>query len=316
MEESEQYLDLKEKWFQISESFKEELDEVWGKDWGVSSEVGKLESVLLRRPGKEVDAVRDPEKWRWADTVDPEKMRNQHDRLAQCYRDHGATVHYVENQREDRPNGLYMRDLVFMTPEGAIVCRPAIEARMGEQEAVARALADLGVPILRTIHGNGVFEGACAMWVDEDTVMLGWGNRANEEGINQVKDTLEYLGVEDFIDYHIPFGHAHIDGIINLVDRRTAVMFPWQTSHHVWEELKSRGFDLLAAPSIPEVKHNFAINAVALEPGKVVLPSGSPEMEEMLDGKGIEVISLQMDEIMKGRGGPHCMTVPLKRQTA
>lgn len=309
-----EYLDYEERWFQTQQDFKEELKDVWGKDWGVSSEIGKLEAVLLRRPGKEVENVNNPEKWRWAEQVNPEKMRSQHDDLADVYRDNGADVYYVENQREDRPNAVFMRDLVFMTPEGAILCRPAIEVRSGEQEAVAKTLSDLGVPILHTVHGKGVFEGACAMWVDDSTVMLGEGVRANEEGLKQVKNTLSYIGVEEFIHYNIPFGHAHIDGIINFADRDVAVIFPWQTSYNIWKKLKEKGYTVIEAPSIDEVKLNSATNFVALEPGKVVIPEGSPKMEKALAQEGITAIPVDISEIQKARGGPHCMTAFLKRR--
>ena len=50
-----------------------------------------------------------------------------------------------------------------MTPEGAIVCRPGISARRGEERFAAQTLSKLGVPIIRTINGGGIFDGACAM---------------------------------------------------------------------------------------------------------------------------------------------------------
>ena len=37
---------------------------------------------------------------------------------------------------------------------------------------VARRLADLGIPILRTIRGSGTFEGADAAWLDPHTLLL------------------------------------------------------------------------------------------------------------------------------------------------
>jgi N-dimethylarginine dimethylaminohydrolase len=114
--------------------------------------------------------------------MDPFKAREQQDNLAQVYRDHGAKVFYVEEQREDRPNAMYMRDLVLMTPEGAIVGRPAISARRGEERYAALALAKLGVPIVATVHGGGVFDCACAEWIDRETVVLGTGARSNPEG--------------------------------------------------------------------------------------------------------------------------------------
>lgn len=78
----------------------------------------------MRRPGKELENF-DASKVRFSDElVDVELMRKQHDALAKVYEDFGAKVYYVEKQREDRPNAIFCRDLMFMTPEGAIITRP------------------------------------------------------------------------------------------------------------------------------------------------------------------------------------------------
>lgn len=61
---SEKYDDYGEEYFPDESSFESDLEEMWGNKWSVSSEVGKLEAVLLRRPGKEVENIDDPEEWR------------------------------------------------------------------------------------------------------------------------------------------------------------------------------------------------------------------------------------------------------------
>ena len=86
-----------------------------------------LKDCLMRRPGKEIESF-DWQAVRFFSPIDPEKFRAQHDNLAQIYRDNGVRVHYVEEQREDRPNAIFCRDLCFMTPEGAIVTRPGMAA--------------------------------------------------------------------------------------------------------------------------------------------------------------------------------------------
>lgn len=128
-----------ERWFPKESTFEEDMTEYWG-DFGVCSEVDTLRAVLLRRPGKEIEHF-DAREVRFSDEpIDVELMRKQHDEVAQIYRDFGAKVYYVENQREDRPNAIFCRDLMFMTPEGAILTRPAMAARRGEERYIAEAL--------------------------------------------------------------------------------------------------------------------------------------------------------------------------------
>lgn len=304
-----------ERWFPSETVFSEEMNDLWGK-WYCDSEVGKLKAVLMRRPGKEIENVTEENysRYRWKAPMNAEIARSQQDALAKIYKDHGVAVYYVEKQREDRPNALYMRDLVLMTPEGAIVCRPGISARRGEERYVAEALANLGVPVIKTINGDGFFDGACAMWIDRHTVILGTGARANKAGARQVEETLRNIGVTNIIPFSIPYGHAHLDGLINFPDKKTALLFPWQVPYDVVKTLLDRDFKIIEATNLHEIKVQTAINFVALEPGKIVMPAGCPDTKDKLETEGIEVIEVELEEIMKGWGAIHCMTAFLNRE--
>lgn len=120
------------------------------------------------------------------------------------------------------------------------------------------------------------------------------------------------VGVKNFIPFHIPFGHAHVDGLMNMVAPDLALIFPWQTSHEVWAELRKRGIEVLQAPSVDEVKA-AAVNFVALAPRKVVMSKGNPQTRELLAVHGVEIIEADVSEIEKGWGSLHCMTAFLKR---
>jgi N-dimethylarginine dimethylaminohydrolase len=304
----------KKEWLSLETSITEDFSEYWGGVWGSDSEVGKLRAVLLRRPGKEIEGIEDPEKCRWLGVMDCEKAREQHDTLAALYRSQDVEVHYVENMREDKPNALFMRDNVLMTPQGAIVGRQAMACRRGEERYAAEALAQLGVPILRTVSGRGIFETACCLWVDAGTVIIGTGNRANKEGARQIEETLLSMGVENFLHLPIPYGYAHIDSIISFVDKKTAVFDPARLPWDVWTELKNRDFKLFEAPSAHETK-DLALNFVALAPGSILMAARFPATKEFLQSRGIAVIEVEIGELRKGWGSLHCMTATLKRDS-
>jgi N-dimethylarginine dimethylaminohydrolase len=305
--------DYGEKWFADPASFEENLISAWGRKWSVFSEVGKLKVVLLRRPGKEIEAVKNPKDWRWKAVMDSVKACEQHDAMAEVYRSCGADVFYVEEQREDRPNAIYMRDNVLGTPEGAIICRQATAFRRGEEQAVALSVSKIGCPVIRTISGKGIFEGACGLWIDRETIILGTGVRSNEEGVRQVEDVLRAMGVVNILRFQIPWGHAHLDGLMNPVDKKKILIFPWQVPYDVVDALIRMGFKIIEAPSLEEVKQGFAINLVALEPGRVLAAKGNPKTKAVLEHNGIEVLEVEVDELMKGFGSLHCMTAPLAR---
>lgn len=301
-----------ERWFPKETLFEEDMNEYWG-DWGVSSEVEKLRAVLLRRPGKEVENF-DAAEYRFADVaVDVELMRRQHDAVAEIYRAHGVKVYYVEEQREDRPNAVFCRDLMFMTPEGAIITRPGMAARRGEERYIAKALADIGVPIVRTINGDGLFEGANAMWVDRKTVVLSTGSRCNRSGYEQVEVELRRMGVTEVIHMQQPYSNIHIDGLMNAASNEVVMVHASQVPYDVLDVLKRKGYKVLEAPSTTEVRETFGCNFVALEPGLVLMPAGNPRCQALLEENGIKVLTVDVSEIIKGRGALHCITAFLKR---
>ncbi len=301
-----------ERWFASETSFREDLPRYWG-DWGLDSEVGRLRSVLLRRPGVEIEGVIDPDVPRWLDVMDPDLARRQHDALGEIYTRHGVEVHYVEGDAGNKPNALFVHDLVAMTPEGAILARPAMEARRGEEVSVLRALARLGVPVVRTITGRGTFEGADLMWVDGETVILGVGNRSNREAVRQIEEVLRPMGVTNFLPFQVPFGQAHIDGLFNLADTDLACFFPWQVPFEIIDFLRRRNFRLVEVNSPEEAKMGMATNFVTIEPGLVIMPAGNEGTRRELEREGVEVIELDVRELQKGWGSIHCMTAPLAR---
>lgn len=301
-----------ERWFPKESNIRDDMIGLWG-DWGVDSEVKELKSVLMRKPGKEIENF-DWQKARFKQSIDVELFRKQHNELVNIYKSNDVKVHYVEEQREDRPNAVFCRDLVFMTPEGAIVTRPAMEARRGEEKYAAKTLANLGVPIIRTICGDATFEGAMAMWVNKDTVILASGVRTNQSGYNMMDYELTRLGVKDIIHMQIPYGHAHIDGLLNFASEDIAMIHASQVPYDVCDALKRKGIKLLECPSQIEAKETFAINYVAIKPGLIVMPKGNPRSQELLEKNGIKVITVDFSEIMKGFGAIHCCTAFLKRK--
>jgi len=300
------------KWIALETSLKDDLSSYWGGDWGCDSEVGTLRAVLLRRPGKEIENIKNPKEYRWLDIMNPELAREQHDALSKLYRSFGISVHYVERMREDKANALFMRDSVLMTPEGAIIGRQAMECRRGEERYAAEALAVLGVPIIRTISGAGIFETACLIWIDAETVLIGTGNRANSEGCRQIEEALRPMGVENFLHLQIPYGYAHIDSIVSFIDKKIAIIDPARIPWDIWNALRQRDIKLLEAPS-PEETQNLGLNIVALKPRFIVMASGNPITKNFLKNHGIQVTELDVSEILKGWGSLHCMTAVLKR---
>lgn len=201
-------------WSPRVKSLPEEIGTVWG-DFGLANEWGRLKSILLHRPGRELEASKRPDDVQMLQSLDIIRAQHQHDNLANTFHEAGVDVYFVESPADNRPNQMFVADLMFMTPEGVIIARPASTVRAGEERWIARRLADIGIPILRSIRGNGVFEGADAAWLNPETVILGKGFRTNTQGASQVATILKELGAEVFVT-DLPRGSMHLMGILRF----------------------------------------------------------------------------------------------------
>jgi N-dimethylarginine dimethylaminohydrolase len=202
------------------------------------------------------------------------------------------------------PNLVFMRDLFFMTPEGAIVARPAAEQRAAESRLVASQLADLGAPILATVHGRGCFEGADALWLDPETVLLGLG-RTNHAGADQVSDVLDSLGVHT-LRVPVPPGIQHLLGALAFVDVKHAVLHARAEGTEIESLVRAHGIDLVVLPDDDELTLSRAMNFVALGRGRLVMPAGSPRAEARFRDAGFLCDTLDIDEYLKCAGGLGC----------
>ena len=211
-----------ENWSQREATHQQELGEIWG-GCGIDSEWRELKSVLLHCPGDELNAAQDdPEAVQMLAPVDVPKSQQEHNAMVEVYRSQGVEVHFVEPELPCQPNLMFCADLFVMTPQGAILARPASTVRAAEERWVARKLADLGIPILKTLTGTSTFEGADLMWIDEKTAMVGRGLRTNDAAIAQIETLLAELGIE-LIAVDSPFGIMHFMSLLRIVDHDLAI---------------------------------------------------------------------------------------------
>ena len=290
----------------------DELGSVWAA-CGVRSECGTLRAVLMHRPGPEIEGIADAAAALWHGLLDPVRARDQHDGLTELYRAHGVAVHELGPAPADKPNSYFCRDVFAMTPFGAILARPASASRAGEERTAAAALARAGVPILHSVFGTATFEGADVMVVDDALVFVAEGQRTNREGARQVAQVFRDAGIAEVEIVQLPYGCGHLDGMVNLVDRDLAVIYPTQLPWRVYELLRARGYRFLDVPDVAEARHGMALNMVPLEPGVVVMPAGNPITRAALQDAGVTCLEAEVDELMKGAGSVHCMTGVLLR---
>jgi N-dimethylarginine dimethylaminohydrolase len=302
-----------------------ELLSIWGAIWGVDNDVGRIRSILMHAPGPEM-AIVDPSKrlaeigsfgdpavgWYFqSDTLpDIPLMQAQHAAFVRKLQAEGIDVHFMDGEAGIRLKQCYTRDPFIMVKGGAIVCRMGARIRRGEELAVTRTLARIGVPILRTISGSGVMEGGSFAWLNEKTCAIGVGVRVNREGAAQVGEVLARQGVELLV-VDLPGYDIHLDVSFLMIDRDLALINPQGLPFSFLEDLAKRGIKVI---EIDPGDDPWIVNSLAIAPGKLIVAEGATNRTlDRLAAAGVSWITQPFAAMHKNGGGLHCSTTPLRR---
>jgi N-dimethylarginine dimethylaminohydrolase len=233
--------------------------------------------------------------------------------MAAAYEKFGIEVLYVEPDEPATPNQMFVADLMAATPEGVIIARPASTVRAGEERWVARRLAAMGVPIVRSIGGNGTFEGADLMWLRPDMAIVGRGLRTNDEGAAQVAAILTEMGSEVIL-VDQPFGSMHLMGSLRFADKDLALAYPNRLAHRAVEALKRCGLEVAFVPRTDELRTGSAFNFVCLGPREILMPAGNPQTQAYCESLGINCHTVDVSELRKAAGAVGCLTGIVERE--
>ena len=106
-------------------------------------------------------------------------------------------------------------------------------------------------------------------------------------------------GVSDPTDLHIRRIDSKLEDILAKYTRTDHVQL-----------INCGGDDLIASA---REQWNDGSNTLCIAPGRVITYDRNYVTNELLDKKGIDVISIPSAELSRGRGGPRCMSMPIIR---
>jgi N-dimethylarginine dimethylaminohydrolase len=201
-----------------------------------------------------------------------------------------------------------------VTAKGALLGPFRFPIRYGEED-FSIPFIEKRVPIWEVIpqEDDLVFEGGDFMYMDSQTVALGIGARTTPAGARVVQSKMQTLGVE-VIPVEFDPRYCHIDMIFNVVGERVAVACPEALPEAFLSRLKTEKWNLVE--TTPEDVLNLLGNLLAVDVGVAISPANNHKVNAGLRALGVQVIEVELEELLKGGGGPHCMTFPLLRDPA
>ena len=242
----------------------------------VKNGTGVLKRVLVSKPEYLKAAKINEIAKKWDYDLDLEKMAEEHAAFVRAYEENGVKVEFLPAS-EKRPNSVFARDFGGCVKEGYVLGRFKLPLRYDEHVDYEAKMKELKIPVVAEVK-EGLFEGGDFAFLNEHTIAIGMADRSNEKGVEEIKKGLEPLGYQ-VIGVPVKPEYLHLDMCFNLVDDHLAVTYDLQA---------------LGNKRVMSLKQNQAVN-------------------EALAKEGMNVIELDITEILKAGGGPHCMTFPLER---
>ena len=301
--------------------------------WGYP-EYGRLRKVLVHSPGEELDLVdcRSYGKYLFEDAIEPEEFKRQHELLINLLRSEGVDVillsevlrknpRFLDSIKKD-PNYIYVRDTTTVTPTGYIKMRMKSPIRREEPRTVEAALIELGIRRALTITPPTTMEGGDLIFLDRESLLVGTGNRTDWKALRQTAKT----GIRRVIAVNLSSKVIHLDGTMMILDSDLAVVHPPSLSRTVTvfeegsvprrvgfiEYLRKLGMRVIEVTDYE--RRRRATNVVTLGPRKVIMYAGNARVAREMEKEDVDAIEIDGSELVRGGGGPRCMTAPILRE--
>lgn len=240
---------------------------------------------------------------------DHDTVMEEYATLVQAYKENGVEVVEIEADPA-MPMMVYARDFGACVAEGAIMGRFKEPCRQGESIIYEEKLKELGVPIIARCSA-GTFEGGDFWFLDDYTLAFGVADRTTWQAVTNLREQLDKYGYV-VMGVGLAPENMHLDMAFNVVAEKVAVAAVAELPYNFVKLLKKRNFHIIEVPS--EAVFQYGCNVQGIGNGKVMTVKQNKSVNDQMKALGLTLIELEIEEILRTGGGPHCMTFPLVRE--
>lgn len=201
-------------------------------------------------------------------------------------------------------------------------------------------------PMWYDVRGKHSIEGGDVLVLSRDLVAIGYSERTSLAGIEDfAKNLLTNSGFKKVLVFDIPKCRAfmHLDTVFTMVDYDKFTIHPeiegplavyevtlGAGGHLQFNSMKEELHKILALelklPAVELIRcggddiiaaqreqWNDGSNTLCIAPGTVVTYERNSVTNDLLDKRGVKVLTMESAELSRGRGGPRCMSCPVNR---
>lgn len=272
---------------------------------------GRIKKVLICKPTHLAQqAVDDTARMfmQLGDELDLAQANREHERFIGALLDCLVEVQEIAALRW-LPHQVYTRDLGVMTSEGLILGKFKESFRDGESDLASKVLSD-HYPIWEHIKSEDMFfEGGDFIYIDNQHVALGVGSRTNWAAARHLQERCRSVGLK-IIPVSMDAKFVHLDMLFNVVAERICVLCPEKLPQEFVDIIADMHFEMIRIS--PSQARTFGANLLSIDGIRVISTKHNSEVNEALHNLGMEVIVLEIKELLRGGGGPHCLALPLE----
>ncbi len=279
----------------------------------VYNSTGKLNRVLLATPTYyKIMPLSDIARDLYDKGAKPDQKvwLKEHAEFEGAFRDLGIEISWVEKLSPELPWQASTRDFGVNTPDGVLVGRFRYQERKGEERVVKETLEELGETVLPKQITRGCVEGGDCFCLDENTLIIGNGNRSTYSGFENAREILAEYGKRVFVVEFLSKWN-HLDVIFSPVTDKLAIVCKDAVPDYFTGFLDALGWELIKVPA--EHAYRNEINMLALGDDKVLSFKGN-SLNKMLKARGLKVLDPDIRTFAAAGEGPHCLSFELERE--